>query len=229
MNDLYFIYHGELIIRYNDEYYKSYSSNVTVGGILGEITFLLPVDAYIINCSECSATITSQVLSLRRDDFGFIESISSSLYYEMKSSLLSNYAVKQPVFIDEKFRKEVVEKYQLDISEKWYIFFLNIYFMNSPPRPNHESLFDISLETNEEYIVDYEKIEIPEYVNGNVNEDEDVRQSKLFEIVEANRKLLKTSLNKLEKNDKNMDKSNKPIDKEDIVVEIKKDDELKEE
>lgn len=94
-----------------------------------------------------------------------------------------------------------------------------MFLCNSPSRPNHECLFDVSLETNEEYIVNYQKIEIPDYTKENINEDEE-RKSRLFEIVETNRKILKKSLNQPEIKEEEMNKERVPIKNEDIVVNI---------
>lgn len=107
-----------------------------------------------------------------------------------------------------------------------YIFIV-IIIVNSPSRPNHECLFDVSLEANEEYIVNYQKIEIPDYTKENINED-DERKSRLFEIVETNRKILKKSLNHPEIKKEEMNKENESIKNEDIVVNINLDENSKE-
>lgn len=56
----------------------------------------------------------TEILTLRRDDLSYISSVSENIYNDFKSSILSNYSIKQPIYIDPNLiTDEIKENYTI--------------------------------------------------------------------------------------------------------------------
>lgn len=108
-NYRFFTYHGELSIINND-----LNEKVPIGSILGEICLLFEPNIYILSCHECKCNMITEILTLRRDDLSYISSVSENIYNDFKSSILSNYSIKQPIYIDPNLiNDEIKENYSI--------------------------------------------------------------------------------------------------------------------